>query len=646
MVSTDNRVFAKANWIWNSVTHTENEYNEFFDVIDWNGESVKLRISVCGDYTLFVNGKYVESNQYADFEHYKVYDELELAEFLTPGKNRLCFLVWYFGKSGMRYNTPHPGLMYEVLKNGTVISSSNQNTLSRISKAYVSGEMKKISPQMGYTFSYDANREDGWLTEDTDGFTPSAVIAGTRSFYARPVKKLERNGLKTGTILRTEHTYLVDLGEETVGLPAFSFVSEHAQKLNISFGEILENGHVKRTIGIREFTFHYDAKPGKNEYVNHMFRIAGRYLEIQFEEELDIDYVGVYPQGYPVTVLPVQLEKELDQRIYDICVNTLQLCMMEHYVDCPWREQCLYAFDARNQMLAGYYAFDGRNQEYARANLLLISQDRREDQLLSICFPSADDLTIPAFSLYYVIAVYEYMMHTGDLELGNEVIQKLERILQVFAENMQDGLLHKISGENQWNFYDWSDYAYPEIGISESGPDLLINGIAVMALDAYAKICNMLFRKNQFADLADTIRSAARNAYYNKETGLFFILNPAEQPTELANSIAVLSGIAEEVCAAGICRKLADNKLVPCSLSMKTWKYNALLQVNEGQYRDAVLNEIRVTYKKMLDQGSTTVWETIDGAQAFDGAGSLCHGWSAIPIYYYHRLANPTRTNH
>ena len=32
--------------------------------------------------------------------------------------------------------------------------------------------------------------------------------------------------------------------------------------------------------------------------------------------------------------------------------------MMEHYVDTPWREQCLYAFDARNQMLCGYYAFE------------------------------------------------------------------------------------------------------------------------------------------------------------------------------------------------------------------------------------------------------------------------------------------------
>lgn len=38
------------------------------------------------------------------------------------------------------------------------------------------------------------------------------------------------------------------------------------------------------------------------------------------------------------------------------------------------------------------------------------------------------------------------------------------------------------------------------------------------------------------------------------------------------------------------------------------------------------------------DKNSTTAWETIEGGEAFENAGSLCHGWSAVPIYYYHKL--------
>jgi len=52
-----------------------------------------------------------------------------------------------------------------------------------------------------------------------------------------------------------------------------------------------------------------------------------------------------------------------------------------------------------------------------------------------------------------------------------------------------------------------------------------------------------------------------------------------------------------------------------------------------------ILSELDTTYKYMLDRGATTFWETIKGADDFGGAGSLCHGWSALPIYYYEILS-------
>ena len=67
---------------------------------------------------------------------------------------------------------------------------------------------------------------------------------------------------------------------------------------------------------------------------------------------------------------------------------------------------------------------------------------------------------------------------------------------------------------------------------------------------------------------------------------------------------------------------------------MKCFKYDALLAVNKEKYRNYILEDIRVTYGKMLDAGATTFWETEEGESAFDNAGSLCHGWSALPVYY------------
>jgi hypothetical protein len=61
------------------------------------------------------------------------------------------------------------------------------------------------------------------------------------------------------------------------------------------------------------------------------------------------------------------------------------------------------------------------------------------------------------------------------------------------------------------------------------------------------------------------------------------------------------------------------------------------LSVDE-KYAEYVLAEIRKNYALMLDAGSDTVWETLKGESDFGRAGSLCHGWSSVPIYFYHKL--------
>ena len=40
----------------------------------------------------------------------------------------------------------------------------------------------------------------------------------------------------------------------------------------------------------------------------------------------------------------------------------------------------------------------------------------------------------------------------------------------------------------------------------------------------------------------------------------------------------------------------------------------------------------------MLTNGATSTWETIKGREDFLNAGSLCHAWTATPIYIFHKL--------
>ncbi len=631
-------VLKKSKWIWMNKKATKDEYGEFFACFSAQKSYAVCRISCDGDYTLWINGKYVASNQYGDFEHYKIYDEIDISEYLQDGKNEFSVLVWHFGEDSQRYKTAQAGVIFEIEQDGNILLASNENVLCRQNNAYLNGYSKQITVQLGCSFLYDARKER------LGAVLPATIVKKRCVFYPRPIPKLQVLPRKTMQILKKHGNYfLIDLGEETVGLPVLEFSSPREQKILVAWGEDLQGGHVRREIDGRDFSFEYIAKQGENRYVNYMLRLGARYLELYAEEPIELRYLGLMPQVYPVQKTAFQVENKLDQKIYDVCVKTLELCMMEHYVDTPWREQCLYAFDARNQMLCGYYAFENGNKEYARANLLFMSKDRREDGLLSICYPCGMDLTIPSFSLYYFMAVKEYIEHTGDCSLGEEVYEKLLSIIEVFIKNRKDGLVYSFEGANHWNFYDWSEFLSGNLHeSSEAKPDLMINCLFVLALENLRFISRKIGKVFIYGEMLEETRISTRKAFYDDKTGGYALTIGGGEFTALGNALALLSGVALEKDK--LCEKIVNGEFSECSLSMKCFQYDALLYADKAKWQGYVLNEIRKDYQKMIDAGTTCVWETIDGASAFDNAGSLCHGWSAIPVYYLNwMVANKNR---
>lgn len=631
------QLFKKSKWLWINKENNKDEYAEFFTSFNADSSLAICHISCDGDYTLFINGKTIESNQYGDFEHYKIYDEIDISSFIKQGKNTLAILVWHFGEDSQRYKLATPGLIFEVIQDEKILVSSDESIFARKSKAYLSYHCKKITNQLGYSFYYDANKEDEWIK---DGFAGDFAISSNKTcqFYKRPINKLKRDRLKEAKILINKgNYYLLDLGEETVGLPSFSFTSNISQKMVVFWGEDLINNHVRGIIEERNFSFEYIAKPGKNEFTNYMLRLGGRYLEIYLEKDINLEYFGLIPQTYPVLEKPFTLADPVEEKIYKLCVRTLKLCLMEHYVDTPWREQCLYAFDSRNQMLSGYFAFEDGNKEYAKSNLLLLSKDCRTDNLLSICAPSGIDLTIPSFSLYFFLSSKEYLKHTGDTSLIKEIYPKLSSLIKVFINNMKEGLVYNFEGKNHWNFYDWSTYLEGNLfGNEEYKPDLVINCLFVLALSSFEDLSKAINKDFIYSDLLEKTRKRIATSFYNEKEDAYSFSIGGNDFTVLGNALAILANISSNPSL--LAEKLTNGTFVEPSLSMKCFKYDALLLADQNRWKDYVLNEIKRDYSLMLEKGATSVWETIEGARAFNGAGSLCHGWSAMPIYYYHLL--------
>ena len=606
-----------------------------------------MAISADSNYVVCLNNVQISFGQYADYPYDKVYDVIDLTPHCVRGENRLSVTVWYYGTDKTSVYYPgQAGLLYDIVCDGVSIAHSSARTLSRMSPTYANHREKMITGQMGYSYFYDATREDDWQNGALLGFSESVVENKKMPLRLRPCKKLvlesPRNALLLTKISDTEQIF--DLGINEVGFLRMETDSDQEQVLRISYAEHLTDGKVQRMIGKRDFSVEVKIKKGKTVYLNPFRRLGCRYLQVESEFGLNDIQISLCPTVYPVSEKKRPKLTKLQNEIYDISLRTLRLCMHEHYEDCPWREQALYCMDSRNQMLFGYYAFG--ETEFPRANLQLIANDRRKDGLLSICFPIKMDLVIPSFSLHWFTSCAEYLRYSGDSAFLSEIYPKLESVLQVFLARRQkeSGLILPFDGKQYWNFYEWSDGLDEKEFFNSAFTrrleyDLLLNALLSLALQRMSEISDALGVSNTYGEMARKLNLAIRNYFYSEEKGLFFDRLSDRTYSVLGNSLAVLCGACLEQNVLSLCEKMRkDDAFTPISLSMRCFFYDALLQSDLARYRDFVLRDIERIYLPMVESGTGTVWETEKGWRDFDSAGSLCHGWSALPIYYYHIL--------
>ena len=487
-----NMIDAKAKWIWLKNGSSPDSYGEFYTELLYEGGETEILLSADSDYTLFINGQFVNSDQYKDFPYCKVYDRFEITPYLVQGKNHVAILVWYYGLPNSSYYPGEAGLWFEIRNGGKCIAWSGEHTQSRLSSSYRNGLQKAITAQLGLSFEYHAEREDNWKTGELNGFSESIPDHRETPAILRPIKKTEVGECAQSVLIRSdENTYLYDLGREEVGYLTLRVCSEASQKLNIAWGEHIIDGGVRQRIRSKDFSVDVIIPSGTTEYTNYFRRLGLRYLELHAEAPLLIDYASVRPCFYPLEYVQTDFHDSLLDQIYQVSVRTLALCMHDHYEDCPWREQALYAMDGRNQSLCSYYAF--REFTFSRACLWLMSKDNRKDGLLSICTPDSNDLTIPSFSLHYFTEIYEYTVYSGDLTLAREVMPKLTSLIQVFLSHMKNGLVPVFSGKCHWNYYEWSEDLSGELGrLDAPEPDAPLNCLLSIALDRLQRLCDLL----------------------------------------------------------------------------------------------------------------------------------------------------------
>lgn len=614
-----------AKWIWINDNPQDNEYAVFEEKFVFDGKNATFTVCAEIDYVLYINGALAGFGQFAGYPEHKYYDELDITDLCKEGENTFTLTVRYEGINSHIHIADGAGVIYSLDVDGKTATYSHKGTLGGYDNRYIQNVTRKITGQIGYACDM---RVGDYVCD-----TPCVEVQKSYNLMPRPVKKTEPLAFAEGRLIDADKQ-LYDIGRETAGYLYVKFKAEKSCTATITYGQHIVDGGVRYLVGGRDFSLNFELTEGTHEFLNHFTRISGRYLQAILPEGVEIVSIGIMPYIYPLTETPLKLDSELDQKIYDTCVRTLRLCMNMHYEDTPWREQALYVLDSRNQMLCGYYTF--AETEFQRANLELIAKGTRADGMLELTYPSKDTPAIPFFSVMYPVEVYEYIEHTGDRSILDTTMPTMLKIMQNFKDRVEDNGLIKSFEAPYWNFYEWTDgsadaiptqtrYVYSEYY------HLIINCAFVYSGKMFTKMCEMA--GIEFDCDFEGIKAAINKEFFDNSDGNFVLRTDDRSfKSQLGNSFALLIGLGDERTVEAI---KSDKNLIETSLSMLVYKYDALLAADPNN-KDFILNEIREQYGYMLEQGATSFWETIKGDADFANAGSLCHGWSALPAYYYH----------
>lgn len=675
-------ILQKAEWIFVENENSE-RCNSYFDYkSDFQakeGEKTTLYLSVASLYAVYINGQFVDCGQYPGYEDYQVYDALDVTKYIVDGTNTIFLTQYVIGTDFSTHRALEPGVLFEIWQKDKCVLYSTTKCESRANPYYINGKMEYVSAQVGYTFKYDARKEER-------DFAPSVLAKKAKQLYARPIQKLpiEKNVtgmLKTqGVFLeckgetqigkRMQHTYLAsrtekellttengqiswnaedednadgayfvfDMQEETVGFLALDFEVPEDCEVLIGYGEHLEDLRVRSFIENRNFCGSYYAKNGKNQFFYPFQRMGMRYLQIHIYSKSGILYqAGIRKTYYPVQIKECAVKDALYQKIYEVGIRTLQLCMHEHYEDCPWREQALYSYDSRIQMLCGYYAFE--EYEFAKASICLMAKSLREDGTIELCSPGKVPITIPSFTAVFIRQVKEYLEFSKDKSFVKGIFGSLTKVIECFEKRIiQYDLLPYFEGDEYWNFYEWSaglggrQYFY-----EDARYEAPLNALVSDAFYCYARICDVICptKSLHYDELHKRMNQAMHRHFYDKERKVYVTRkgDGKDSPVHAyTQALMLYVGVVPEEVEADVIENVLKGDMVQCTLSGSIYLYDSLLQADK-KYRDFVKVEIEKRWGAMLFAGATTFWETDKGHTDFRNAGSLCHGWSAVPIY-------------
>ena len=320
---------------------------------------------------------------------------------------------------------------------------------------------------------------------------------------------------------------------------------------------------------------------------------------------------------------------EREVRMRKVALRTLRLCMRDFLIDGVKRDRLPWSGDLSVSLLANAYSY--REPEIVKRTLTVLD---------SAGWEAGDVNGIIDFSFWLVISHEKFQEHFGDLDFLKASYPKIAGRLESFTGRVgADGLIDRASIERHptWLFIDWT---------KDAKSTTAVNMLHYGALLAGAKLANRVGAKEdavRWTARAAAIKAKLHEKAWDAERGLFRfdVTDPAfGHFTRHANLYAAYFGVAEGAELVSIGAALAADDLPAVGTPYASaYQVMALLKCGRA---DAARNYLERVWGGMLDAGATSFWEGYDEKEKGDErwyfyrrpfGKSLCHAWSAAPVF-------------
>jgi hypothetical protein len=324
------------------------------------------------------------------------------------------------------------------------------------------------------------------------------------------------------------------------------------------------------------------------------------------------------------------------EKIAAMCEETVRACLLDGFVDNPWRESAQWIGDV---LVAGRVIAEMSDDTRPLRRLLeLGAQGAYPDGVLPGVLPGeAHAYTVVDFNFQWVELLRLYWDLSRDDDFVTEMWPALVKLLDRFARDLTpDGLL--VSQPGRRLFLDWAP-------LSKNEPNAVYNLHFLLALRQAATLAAARGARRDAArwqEQAATVRAVVRAAFWSG--GCWYDDLERSTFSQLAAALALLAGTVEPGEEAGLLEALAarsldlddghsPDKMVLASPYMHHRVFEALGQA--GRSED-VVEIIRRRWGRWVEAGYPTTWENwnVDFPD-----GSQCHAFSAHPRYHLAKLA-------